>query len=237
MSIQANFVVLCQELDVGRIAPILRQVKMLTSDEFEELSNPAFTTRVKRERLLLYMPRKGSNHFERFAECLVWSGQEELARKIGVDVDRIPPRPANSMSSNVGFPQSCQLMVCVCLVPPPAPPQPADQGQMFAMFQQLIAQGNIGREGRRDGERGREREGEEERREREREKGREGGREREREGGREGRRKGGREGGKEEGREGRREAGRGGGGRKDLVIGCWLCCCRWHGPAHESTWR
>ncbi len=179
MSIQANFVVLCQELDVGRIAPILRQVRMLTSDEFEELSNPAFTTRVKRERLLLFLPRKGSNHFERFAECLVWSGQEELARKIGVDVDRIPPRPANSMSSNIELPQSCQLMVCVCLVPPPAPPQPTDQGQMFAMFRQLIAQGNGGREG----ERGRERE--------------RGGSERER--------KGGREGGKDKGREGERE--------------------------------
>lgn len=91
--LQDHFVVLCSELDVNRIVPVLRAERMLTSDEHEQLTNTHYTTRIRREKLLLFIPRKGAAHFEKFAECLVWSGQTELARKIGIPVDEIAPSP------------------------------------------------------------------------------------------------------------------------------------------------
>lgn len=91
--IQDHFVVLCNEMDVDRIVPVLRAERMLTSDEVEQLTNRLYTTRARREKLLLFIPRKGRAHFEKFAECLVWSGQAELAKKIGVPLHEIPPSP------------------------------------------------------------------------------------------------------------------------------------------------
>ncbi|CAI8056978.1 hypothetical protein GBAR_LOCUS31036 [Geodia barretti] len=91
--IQDHFVVLCNELDVDRITPVLRAEHMLTADEFEQLTNPHFTTQTRRQKLLLFIPRKGRAHFEKLGECLVWSGQSELARKIGVPVEDIRPSP------------------------------------------------------------------------------------------------------------------------------------------------
>ena len=66
---------------------------MLTSDEHEQLSHPMYSMRQKRERLLLLLPRKGRNHFENFGKCLVWSGQKDLAERIGIDVERVPSSP------------------------------------------------------------------------------------------------------------------------------------------------
>ena len=91
--LQDHFVVLCNDLDVDVIVPFLRNEHMLTHSEVETLSNPFFTPRVRREKLLLMLPRKGTKHFEKFAECLVWSGQRGLAKKIGVEVKKIPPSP------------------------------------------------------------------------------------------------------------------------------------------------
>ena len=91
--IQDHSVVLSNELDVDRIAPVLRQEGMLTADEFEQLTNQLFTTQNPRQKLLLFIPRKGRAHFEKFCECLVWSGQTELARKIGVPVEKIRLSP------------------------------------------------------------------------------------------------------------------------------------------------
>ncbi|CAI8056979.1 hypothetical protein GBAR_LOCUS31036 [Geodia barretti] len=84
---------MCNELDVDRITPVLRAEHMLTADEFEQLTNPHFTTQTRRQKLLLFIPRKGRAHFEKLGECLVWSGQSELARKIGVPVEDIRPSP------------------------------------------------------------------------------------------------------------------------------------------------
>ena len=91
--LQDHFVVLCNDLDVDRIVPVLRSEKMLTSDEVEQLTNRLYSTRARREKLLLFLPRKGRAHFEKFAECLVWSGQKELAVKIGIPTDTLPPSP------------------------------------------------------------------------------------------------------------------------------------------------
>ena len=66
---------------------------MVTTDEYEMLTSPNFTTRQKREKLLIWLPRKGRNYFNNFGKCLVWSGQTELARHIGVDVALVPDPP------------------------------------------------------------------------------------------------------------------------------------------------
>ena len=91
--IQQNFVVLCRELNVERILPYLLQERMVTRDEYEELMKLG-SSREKRQRLLLILPRKGKDHFVKFFHCLVWSGQADLARKLpGLDVDKVPSCP------------------------------------------------------------------------------------------------------------------------------------------------
>ena len=77
-----------------KVLPYLKQERMVTTDEYEMLTSPNFTTRQKRaEKLLKLLPRKGRNYFTNFGKCLVWSGQTELARHIGVDVALVPEPP------------------------------------------------------------------------------------------------------------------------------------------------
>ncbi len=90
---QPHFVLLCDQLNLDLLLPYLRQERMVTSDEYETLTNVAYTKKQQRERLLIILPRKGRNYFQNFGKCLVWSGQVELARHIGVDVDSVPPAP------------------------------------------------------------------------------------------------------------------------------------------------
>ena len=82
--IQDNFVLLCNELDLNCILPFLRQKGLLTTEEYEQLLFSGLSLKEKRERLLLsIIPRKGRTHFEKFCQCLILSGQKELARKLG----------------------------------------------------------------------------------------------------------------------------------------------------------
>ena len=90
MSIQENFVLLMQNLDVEAILPYLKQANMVTFDEYERVSSPQLTSKQKREKLLLLMPKKGTNHFLRFCWCIVWSGQRALAEKMQVDLNSVP---------------------------------------------------------------------------------------------------------------------------------------------------
>lgn len=91
--LQPHFVLLCEQLNLDKLLPFLRQERMVTNDEYETLTNVAYTKKQHREQLLIILPRKGRYYFENFGKCLVWSGQTELARHIGVDVDNIPPAP------------------------------------------------------------------------------------------------------------------------------------------------
>lgn len=91
--LQSHYVVLSDKLDLEKIIPYLKQDKMLTNDEFQILTNPSFTVKQRRGKLLDFMPRKGRNYFEHFGNNLVWSGQTELARHIGVNIDKVPPSP------------------------------------------------------------------------------------------------------------------------------------------------
>lgn len=90
---QPHFVLLCERLNLEKLLPYLRQERMLTNDEYESVTSPTYSTAQQREKLLIILPRKGKNYFENFGKCLVWSGQVELARHIGVDVDSLPPAP------------------------------------------------------------------------------------------------------------------------------------------------
>lgn len=90
MSIQGNFVLLMQNLDVEAILPYLKQARMVTYAEYEQVSNPQLTLKQKRDKLLLLLTRKGPNHFRQFSWCVVWSGQKELAEKMQVDLSSVP---------------------------------------------------------------------------------------------------------------------------------------------------
>ena len=66
---------------------------MLTADEYDTLTNTIYSVKARRNKLLDMMPRKGRNYFEHFGKNLVWSGQKELAKHIGVNVDKVPQPP------------------------------------------------------------------------------------------------------------------------------------------------
>ena len=118
--IQRNFIVLCSELEVDKVLPYIRQERMLTADEYEQLTQTGLPTRTKREKLLIILPRKGRDHFDVFVKCLVWSGQAELARKIGADVDAVPACPYGGeygvIRDNIG--ELCVICLLISLPPP-----------------------------------------------------------------------------------------------------------------------
>ena len=91
--IHDNFIILCNQLNLEKILPYLKHERMVTTDEYQILTNATFTARQKREKLLIWLPRKGRNYFTNFGKCLVWSGQVQLARHIGVDVASVPEAP------------------------------------------------------------------------------------------------------------------------------------------------
>lgn len=91
---QPFFVILCNRVDLDKLLPFLRQERMVTNDEFEVLTNVAYTkSQLKQKLFTTILPRKGRYYFENFGKCLVWSGQEEIARHIGIDVDSVPQCP------------------------------------------------------------------------------------------------------------------------------------------------
>lgn len=96
--IQKHFVVLCNHLDVEKILPYLKSERMVTTEEFETLSNHMIPMKQRREKLLIMMPRKGSDFFKNFGNCLVWSEQTALANHIGVDVAAVPKNPHSGES-------------------------------------------------------------------------------------------------------------------------------------------
>ena len=90
MSIQGNFVVLMQNLDVEAILPYLKQARMVTYTEYEQVSSPHLPLKQKRDKLLLLLTKKGPNHYVYFCWCIVWSGQRALAEKMHVDLSSVP---------------------------------------------------------------------------------------------------------------------------------------------------
>lgn len=129
--IRPHFVRLSEQLNLAKLLPFLKQERMVTGDEYETLTNVAYTTREKRAKLLTILPRKGKYYFENFGKCLVWSGQVELARHIGVDVDSVPTAPYTpSPDAGSANDQAALLTAIKDLInssssdPPPYPPRP-----------------------------------------------------------------------------------------------------------------
>ena len=76
------------------IIPHLKWDKLLTGEEYDYLTRCDESS--ARRNLLNIMFRKGRIYFEHYCKNLVWSGQMESAKQIGVYVDNIPPDPYES---------------------------------------------------------------------------------------------------------------------------------------------
>lgn len=73
-------------LNLDEIFPHLCQHHLLTSTEKQELLNPMYTSNYKIHKLMMWIPRKGSNALYHFITCLRHSadgtGHQELADKL-----------------------------------------------------------------------------------------------------------------------------------------------------------
>ena len=91
-----------RSLQVDAVYPHLNEQGLLSDHEKEILLNPYHTRQYKTDRILQWIPRKGSGALDRFIECLRRSSREarghgELADELqrGVDRDRDHPDPDN----------------------------------------------------------------------------------------------------------------------------------------------
>ena len=74
--LQKYHVELLRQLNVELLLPYLNQHGLLTRDEHEDLINPLHTSATKVNKLLVWLPRKGSRFLYRFVECLQQSAEE-----------------------------------------------------------------------------------------------------------------------------------------------------------------
>ena len=85
-SIQDFYAYFVDHLQTDQLLHYLRDKKWLTPDECDTLSSGQMTRRQKVEKILLLLPRKITSNFngERIlVECIIWSGQQDLAKKLG----------------------------------------------------------------------------------------------------------------------------------------------------------
>ena len=84
--IQDHYRSLISELQVDPILPYLKDLKWLTTDEYETLISPMMNRRQKAEKILLLQPRKTIGNYngeEILVKSIIWSGQEKLVRQLG----------------------------------------------------------------------------------------------------------------------------------------------------------
>ena len=90
-------------LNLEQIFPHLCQHGLLTYSEKEKLKNDYFTTHEKIDKLLKWIPTKGSDALARFVKCLRNStdgtGHDELATSLG---DKIRQYKAGLVKSSKG---------------------------------------------------------------------------------------------------------------------------------------
>ena len=67
---------LLRQLNFDLLLPYLNQHGLLTRDEHEDLINPLHTSATRINKLLIWLPRKGSRFLYRFVECLQQSAEE-----------------------------------------------------------------------------------------------------------------------------------------------------------------
>lgn len=74
--LRKHHVELLRQLNFESLLPYLNQHGLLTIDEHEDLVNPLHTSATRINKLLIWLPRKGSRFLYRFVECLQQSAEE-----------------------------------------------------------------------------------------------------------------------------------------------------------------
>ena len=85
-SIQDFYAYFVDNLQPNPLLHYLRDRKWLTPDECDTLSSGQITRRQKVEKILLLLPRKSTSSFNGekiLVDCIIWSGQGELTKKLG----------------------------------------------------------------------------------------------------------------------------------------------------------
>ena len=74
--LRKHHVELLRLLNFDLLLPYLNQHDLLTRDEHEDLVNPLHTSATRINKLLIWLPCKGSKFLYRFVECLQQSAEE-----------------------------------------------------------------------------------------------------------------------------------------------------------------
>ena len=91
MSLRSNYVMLLNELNVESILPVMLSECLLSQEEYMNLirQKARNSERERREEILMIIPRKGKDFYRLFCECVVWSGQMELAQRMSYDITTV----------------------------------------------------------------------------------------------------------------------------------------------------
>ncbi len=91
MSLRSNYVMLLNELNVDSILPVMHAEYLLSQEEYRKLTGlrARASERERREEILMIIPRKGKDFYRVFCDCVVWSGQTELAQRMSYDVTSV----------------------------------------------------------------------------------------------------------------------------------------------------
>lgn len=79
---------LLNELNLNSILPVMFAENLVSPEEYRVIqeSYGQITERDRRDKVLMALPRKGKDFYTLFCKCVVWSGQIELAQRMGFDV-------------------------------------------------------------------------------------------------------------------------------------------------------
>ena len=91
MSLRSNYVMLLNELNLDKLLPVMMSESLVSQAEYENFQcmRGRETEKNRRDALLTILPRKGKNYYSLFCKCIVWSGQIELAQRMGFDASLV----------------------------------------------------------------------------------------------------------------------------------------------------
>ena len=99
---------ICQQLNLRAIIPHLNEQRLLVRIEYEQLRNELFTTEERKNKLIEWLPNKGSDALTRFIACLQKSaegtgtGHHELAKALEKQIRKVHanrPKPQDKTFS------------------------------------------------------------------------------------------------------------------------------------------
>ena len=114
---------ICQQLNLRTIIPHLNEQWLLTPTENEQLRNELFTTEERKNKLIEWLPSKGSDALTRFIGCLrksaegTGTGHHELAKALEKEIRKVHRNRPNPQDEEVPFlmclkGMSSQMMQC-----------------------------------------------------------------------------------------------------------------------------